>query len=118
MSDPIRQLHDEVARVRGRGNGRGHKYPVALRSAVIAHVRRRRAHGDRISAISRELGLRPDTLHRWLEPGRAAGFRPVEVVPTGRATPAGGGPVVTLPNGMCIEGLDLPDLLALVRALA
>lgn len=117
MSDPIRHLHREIARVRRGGTGRGHRYPAALRTTIVAHVRPRRARGEPLAAIGRDLGLNPFTLQRWLDAGGPSGFRTVEVESMDSPL-AGSGPVVTLPNGVRIDGLDLPGLLALVRALA
>lgn len=118
MSDPTRSLHREVARVRQSGTGRGHRYPAALRAEVVVHVRERRARGESLAAISRDLDLNPFTLQRWLDAGRPPSFRPVEVAPAPATTPPAAGLVVTMPSGVRVEGLDLPNLLALIRALA
>lgn len=118
MSDPIRHLHREVARIRRGGTGRGHRYPAALRTRITAQVRRGRARGESLAAIGRDLGLNPFALQRWLDTDGSSGFRTVEVESMASTPAAGTGPVVTLPNGVRIEGLDLSGLLALVRALA
>lgn len=117
MRDSIRDLQREVARIRGGGNGRGHRYPASLRTAIAIHVRKRQAQGESLAAISRDLGVKPFTLQRWLDAGRPTGFRPVEVAPAPITPTAVTGPVVTMPNGLRIDGLDVPGLLVLIRAL-
>jgi hypothetical protein len=118
MRASIRDLHREVVRIRGGGNGRGHRYPATLRTAITTHVRKRQAQGESLAAISRDLGVKPFTLQRWLDAGRPTGFRPVEVAASPTTPAPTAGPVVTMPNGLRIDGLDLPGLLVLLRALA
>jgi hypothetical protein len=116
MSDSIRHLHRGIVRVRQGGTGRGCRYPADLRAAVADHVRSRRDRGEPWAAIGRELCLPVVTLQRWLD-GGSEGFRPVVVGPAeGRVD--GATPVVILPNGIRVEGLEVPELVALLRALA
>jgi hypothetical protein len=116
MSDPVRHLRQDVLRARQGTDGRGIRYPSALRSAILGHVRKRRARGEPLAAIGRDLGLNAFTLQRWLDGDRSPGFRPVEVAAD--AVAAAPGPVVVTLGGLRIEGLDVAGVAALLRALA
>lgn len=117
MSDSVRQLHRGIVRARQGSTGRGCRYPAELRIAVARQVRAWRSQGESWAAISRELGLPSLTLQRWLESENPAGFRPV-VVGSEDGRDPDAKPVVVLPNGIRIEGLGMPDLVAFVRALS
>jgi len=118
MKDPIRCLRREVAGVRVAARGSGHRYPEALRNKIVLHARPRRARGESLAAISRDLEVTAPTLQRWLSSSGSSGFRRVEVAsaePMPASSPA---PAVILPSGVRIEGLDLAGLVILLRELA
>ena len=118
MKDPIRCLRREVAAIRGAARGRGDRYPEALRSKIVRHVRPRRACGESLAVISRDLGVTAPTLQRWLSSSGSSGFRQVEVAPAEPLPAKNASPAVILPNGVRVEGLDLAGLVTLLRALA
>ena len=118
MSDSVRHLRRDVLRARQGTDGRGIRYPLTLRSAITGHVRKRRARGEPLTAIGRDLGLSALTLQRWQDGGRSPGFRPVEVATAADAEVVATGLVVITPTGLRIEGLDLAGVATLVRALA
>lgn len=111
-------MRRDVLRARQGTDGRGIRYPSTLRSTITGHVRKRRACGEPLAAIGRDLGLNAFTLQRWLDGDRSPGFRPVEVAPVVEAVGVATGLVVITPAGLRIEGLDLAGVAALVRALA
>jgi hypothetical protein len=101
-----------MALVRAAGpRTRGRRFGAAAKTRIAAHVRERRAAGERLSAISTELGIPEETLSRWCR--RPSGFVTVEVQ-SQRASAL----VVRGPRGLVIEGLDLDQVAELVRRLA
>lgn len=98
---------------------RGRGYPAALRVEVARHARARRADGEGVTLTARALGLPTATLTSWMvrhrdEPGP---FQQVALVGMSSA-PTPSGLVVHGPGGLRIEGLDLDQLVALLRRLA
>lgn len=74
-----------AALVRG-SEGVGRPYPVHIRSAVLAHVERRKRAGVGLVTSAAEIGVSPTTLRKWKRdasagagPGPAA-FCEVEII--------------------------------------
>jgi len=103
--------------------------PVALKQAVIAHVRARRERGVPWAAIESEVGVGAKRLHVWLRVSarrRASAtvvMRPrlsaVRVVPeVARGRDERGVLVVRGARGVWVEGLSVSDIAALLRELS
>jgi len=102
--------------LRKHERGRGKRYPKELEARVRACIATRRARGDSLELIATELGMIYETVRRWSMPtptSRAA-LVPVTVVDE---PSAGGGATLVSPSGYRVEGLELRDLAALLRAL-
>lgn len=120
MNEGVGRLRSQVARFTHGRPPTAVRYPAAFRVEVLALAGRRRAQGVGVARIARELGLSPQTLALWLRPRRPRLLRAVDVTPDpapalARAVP---GPVLITPQGVRIEGLDLPALVTLLRALS
>jgi hypothetical protein len=90
-----------------------------LRRELIAFVRERIAAGSSATAAAKELELYPATVIGWLakEVGdveEEARMRRVDAVSKSTAV---GGLVLELGDGACIRGLQIEDVLELLRAL-
>jgi len=97
--------------------GRTSRIPDAVRGEVLAYARRERAAGRSWAGIAHAVGLSAGALKNWSQtPAPARRLVPVAV-----ATPApeepGAALVVVSPGGYRVEGLDLPTMTALLRAL-
>ena len=119
MQDVIRRL-----RVQARGFSRGKapratRYPREFQSEVVTAARRRRAEGIAVARIARDLGLRTQTLTRWLQDSSRPSLRPVRVLSEARPmVPAMTGLVLVAPGGFRVEGLDADTLVRILRSLA
>ena len=93
---------------------RGRKVPHHLRVSIAEFTAARRALGDSMTSIARELGLNVETLQRWMPLASApAAFVPVRV-----STPNSGSfAVVHSRTGVRVEGLGLADVVELLRRL-
>ena len=95
--------------------GRGRPYPKGLLEKLLSYTVARRRQGAKVVEVATELGMKFQTLARWVGEKRAAKrFERVEVV----AVPASAAPraiVVHGPRGLRIEGLDLDGVAELVR---
>lgn len=106
--------------VRKHGKRRGKRYPAGLKVRLVTHALRRRADGVPLAMIGEELGLAYETVRRWCmdaEPGSApvksrSAVVPVEVVVERRSSLA-----VVSPSGFRLEGLDVAEAVAVLRAL-
>ena len=116
--------HDEVEALRREvgkhEKGRGKRYPIELKAKLVAYAKQRRAAGADFATIGEELGLRHKTVRQWCSeaergsalaavPTRAV---PVEVVAEGRSSLA-----IVSPSGFRLEGLDMAEAVAALRAL-
>jgi hypothetical protein len=110
--------------------GRRH-FPEALIRETTAYFVARVAEGVGAELVGPELGLAANTLRRWQKlyadaapsvASRASAPPPPALVPLTVVAPPprGSAPalVVRGPGGLCIEGLDLDALVALLRRLA
>ena len=115
MERTAAEFRAAVRRAGPRGAGR--RYPAALRQMAAEYFRRRQAAGASVAAISRELGVKRHTLKTWtgtpVEPVPPR-FVPVSVVADVPASRI----VVHGPGGVRVEGLDVADVVALLRGLA
>jgi hypothetical protein len=92
--------------------GRGKLYAASTQAQVVAFALGRRAEGASWNQISSEVGIRFETLRRWLE--RAPTMRTVEIIPdASRGTSV----AVVSPSGHRLEGLTLDEAIAALRAL-
>ena len=104
--------------------GKPVRYRAELRSRAMAYLRERERAGATLTAVSRELGIRCQTLQRWLaaaerksRPEPRAGFRPVTV---GLGSASGPARWVRIlgPCGIRVEGLSVAELVTVLRALS
>lgn len=96
--------------------GRGKRYPVELKARATAYAKRRHDAGASYAVIAEELGLGFETVRRWCidaepTPPRSA-LVPVEVVTESRTPIA-----IVSPSGFRLEGLDVAEAVAALRAL-
>lgn len=112
------EIRSSLRRVRQGREARGVRYPAEIRQDVVRFILDREAEGHSRAAAAAVLGLKYQTVRRWLratvrlrpvavDRGPAAATK-VSVVPA---------PVLITPSGVRIEGLDLETLTHLVRAL-
>jgi transposase-like protein len=96
--------------------GRGKRYPGELRERASAYCRERRLAGRSYKAIASELGLCLETVRRWClaatDTRRSSALVPVEVV-SGPVAPI----TIVSPSGFRLEGLELDEAVAALRAL-
>lgn len=110
----LERLKREIGRLE---RGRGRRYPTELRERIGAYAISRRAEGATWATISDELEVPWETLRRWSVGTRsAAAMVPVEVVSSSVVAE----PVVAVvsPTGWRLEGLDVREAVAVLRALS
>jgi hypothetical protein len=100
-----------------------HALPEGVRRAALAYAQRRVSEGAPLVAVARELAVTTTSVRRWLVeathvkgvPTKPIRLRRVRVVdtPSDRAS----GFAVTTRDGLRVEGLKLPELIELLRAL-
>jgi hypothetical protein len=119
MTDDVRRVCREIARLRQGRPGTAVRYPVALRRTITTLARQRRGRGAGVAGLARELGLPRWTLTLWLRRPSAPVIRAVDVVadPAPAAGVAVTGPVLVMPNGLRVEGARVGELTTLLRAL-
>jgi hypothetical protein len=112
MDDRGRSLREALKRSR-RGRTRW-RCPLELRSDVVAYARGRRASGDVVASIARDVGLSETGLWRWLRSDKS-GFRRVRVEEEDVSASA----CLTLitPGGYRLEGVSEDLALRLLREL-
>jgi transposase-like protein len=110
-------LRQELAQAVAGRRGAERRYPADLKERAVVVFRERRAAGASLRSVAQELGLRALTLSRW-ESRAARRFRPVRVATPDSAPPCASRPVVVTRNGDRVEGLELEQVVALLRALA
>ena len=117
MDRELAFLRSRVEAERSRGAGTGTRYPAELRRRIVDFVQHQQATGLSVGRATRLLGLNELTVRGWLERGQEkSGFRRVEVASADRLLPGAQG-LVVFAGPLRIEGLGLPDLVELVRAL-
>ena len=109
----------ELKRKIGRlDRGRGRRYPTELRDRIARYVAVRREFGLSWDSLSAELGIPSETMRRWLHSSEAAdapALVPVEVVDSA-AEPRT--VAVVSPSGWRLEGLDVAEAVAVLKALS
>lgn len=103
MTEDIRRIRREIARLRQGRPRTAVRYPAALRRTI--------------TALARDLVLPRWTLTLWLRTPAAPRLRAVAVVPDGAPAPIGPGPVLVMPDGIRVEGASVEVLTTLLRAL-
>ncbi len=121
MQDQAQRFKSLVRQLMGGRQGRGVRYPQAVREEAVSLAHAELASGASLADIAAALGIGEMTLSRWLEPARV-GLREVEILaaePAARlaARPASAGFVLVSPSGLRVEGLELPQVAELLRAL-
>ena len=99
-------------------SGRGIRYPQQLHEEAVAYTRTRQQEGHRLPEIARDLELKTVTLTRWLKESQSTSLRPVKILTSPRpieTSPSPTGVIMTLPNGIRIEGLGLESVVSLLR---
>ena len=118
MDERGRELREAIAQL-GRQR-RNDTIPEPLRGEAMGYAAERRKQGASWQSIGRELGLSASCLQRWsaLAIPEARIVR-VRVRREQRESAQGaGGPIVLIsPRGFRLEGLGLPQVLELLRAL-
>ena len=119
IPDSEEALRKSIARLGTRG--RGLRYPHDLRVRVVAHARERAERGESTASVANSLGLVPATLTLWLRAAAASpedggAFRAV-VVAEAASGARGRGIVVETRGGLRASGLDVAQLVELVRSL-
>lgn len=117
MRDEVEALRREVAK---HEKGRGKRYPVELKARLVAYATRRRAAGARFATIGEELGLGYETVRQWCtdaERGSALAAAPTRVVPVEVVAEGRSAIAIVSPSGFRLEGLDMAEAVAALRAL-
>ena len=117
MARETEELREQLARCGPRT--RGARVPPGVRAAIATYARRARARGGSLVGIATAVGVSPESIRRWTQ--GPAGPRPRSLVPVVLAA----APIapdaaitVTAPGGYRVEGLTVPQVATLLRALA
>lgn len=117
MQEQVQRFKALVRQLMGGRRGRGVRYPQVVRQEAVRLADEALASGASLSGIAGSLGVGEMTLSRWLEPARV-GLREVEILgaePAVRSSAVG--VVLVSPSGFRVEGLELPQVAELLRAL-
>lgn len=100
------ELKQELAAARAGG---GRLFPIALRQRALEYAAQREKAGATVSAIARELGVKPGTLMFWRTsaPRAKSSMRLVVVKAQAQTYSLVGG------HGVRVEGLSLDEVAAL-----
>lgn len=110
MEELVRQFRQEAAQREGL------RYPPSLRQMALEYAEFACARGGSRREIAASLGLPEATLSRWQQENAKPQTPALhEVVVVERA--GEGGPVVTMPSGVRVEGLSLAELVTVLEAL-
>jgi hypothetical protein len=124
MRSRLAKLREELQQYHRPDHPRSARYPAALRQELGRLAQTAHASGTSFTAFARRLGVTPSLVLR-ARSSRAArgartmpGVRPVVITPSEGPPPtAPATTIVTLPSGMQIKGLRVPEIVALARAL-
>jgi hypothetical protein len=124
MRSRLATLRQELQQYQRPDQPRSARYPAALRQELGRLAQHAHASGTSFTAFARSLGVTPTLVLRARPPGAERGarkttsaVRPVVVTPIEVPTAAPVATIVTLPSGLRIEGLGIPEIVALARAL-
>jgi hypothetical protein len=93
--------------------GRGKRYSPDLKARIIEFAQSRRDEGASWAEVAGDIGIAFETVRRWCMERKPGAMVPVQVVPDrDEATVS-----VVSAGGHCIEGLTLPNAIAVLRAL-
>ena len=118
MDDRVRKFRQATQRHNRGRSAKGYRYPLELREEAVLYADSRRLQGEPMLAIARDLGIPSQTLVRWAQERRRPAFRRVETVSPDPPQNTPGPPVhmiVTLPNGVRVEGLDMDALITFLQ---
>ena len=121
MDEQARRFRLAARRHQQGKAGPGIRYPKELHHEAVCYARTRQQKGHSLLAISRDLGVKPITLSRWLQETPGSPLRRIEVLSSDSPSLESGSAMqvtVTVPGGIRIEGLDLESLIVLLRRLA
>ena len=123
MRSRLAKLRQELQQYHRPDQPRSARYPAALRQELGRLAQDAHASGTSFTAFARRLGVTPSLVLR-ARLSRAArgartmpGVRPVVITPSEGPPTAPATTIVTLPSGMQIKGLRVPEIVALARAL-
>lgn len=116
---PILERRAMQAMARVAGRGRTTKIPDDVREVVLEYTREQRAAGVRWREIAARVGLSTTVLTRWSRQPPPANrlLVPISVTDDDSDT-AGDGPAITTPSGYRIEGIDVDEIVYVLRALS
>lgn len=124
MHSRLAKFRQQLQQYQRPDRPRAARYPAALREELGRLAQHAHASGTSFAAFARSLGVTP-TLVLRARPPRApqrarqpvGAVRRVVVTPGEGPRPARLAVLVTLPSGMRIKGLSVPEIVALARAL-
>ena len=119
MDEVIADLRARVEELRQQGAPPRTRYSPEFRAQVLAVVREHQARGFSLRGVAQAVGLKDSTVARWLqtETRPEAALRRV-VVELEAESQSEAARIVIFAGRLRIEGLGLPDVVQLVRALA
>jgi len=122
MKSKTDRLRREIAAIRHREPFQTRRYPAELQRAVVAYAHEQLRGGQRRRRVAHELGLTEQTLAQWVRTASPV-LRPVTIAASPRRRSSWTGtpaecPVLVLAGGHRIEGLNLDQLVTVVRVLA
>ena len=94
------------------------QYPTELRARIVAHAERQLQTGRTTWEIARSLGMAGKTLQLFMNEHKPTALVPVRVVDDRQVRRARQELVIRTPAGLSVEGLELSDVVTLLRALA
>ena len=118
MEADVKWLRAQVAQ---RGpRRRGARVAPAVRAAIATYARQALARGATLGTIAAALDVAPESIRRWTQrgapPHRPSRLLPVVLAPAPSAHASG--VTVTAPGGYRVDGLTVPEVATLLRALA
>lgn len=124
MHSRLAKLRQQLQQYQRPDRPRSARYPAALRQEIGRLAQHAHASGTSFAAFARSLGVTPTLVLRARPPRAtprtrktAGAVRAVVITPGEGSGPTRVDVLVTLPSGMRIEGLGVPEIVALARAL-